>query len=218
MDRVSLGFVGSYRGLQLLKKGYIDVSPIHLLDPISGEYNVPFIEKDNELRNKAILIRGYRRRLVLAFRKGNPKNIKGFEDLLRPDIRFINRNKGSGTRIYIDKVLEDMAKKRGQSLAEIMRSINGYWYEVSTHTGVAAAIAQGRADAGVCTEYSAILYKLDYIPLTWEYYDFLVNIQSLSKNAVDKFIEGLRNSSIRQLVNSFAGYEVPAEMGSKLCC
>jgi putative molybdopterin biosynthesis protein len=218
MDRVSLGFVGSYRGLQLLKKGYIDISPIHLLDPISGEYNVPFIEKDNELRNKAILIRGYRRRLVLAFRKGNPKNIKGFEDLLRPDIRFINRNKGSGTRIYIDKVLEDMAKKRGQSLAEIMRSINGYWYEVSTHTGVAAAIAQGRADVGVCTEYSAVLYKLDYIPLTWEYYDFLVNIQSLSKNAVEKFIEGLRNPSIMQLVNSFTGYEVPAEMGSKLCC
>jgi putative molybdopterin biosynthesis protein len=218
IDKVSLGFVGSYRGLQLMKKGYIDVSPIHLLDPVTGEYNVPLIKSDGELRSKAMLIRGYRRRLVLAFEKGNPKNIKGFEDLLRHDIRFVNRNRGSGTRIYIDKILEDVAKKMGQSFLEIVKRVNGYWYEVSTHTGVAAAIAQGRADAGVCTEYAAILYNLDYIPLTWEYYDFLINIQSMNKSAIRKFIDGLRDSLTRSIINSFRGYEASSDTGSKLCC
>lgn len=218
IDRVSIGFVGSYRGLQLMRRGYIDVSPIHLLDPATGEYNIPFIEKDKELSNKAVLVRGYRRKLVLAFAKGNPKNVKGFEDILRTDIRFVNRNRGSGTRIYIDKVLEDIAKSSSQSFSKIVRNISGYWYEVSTHTGVAAAIAQGRADVGVCTEHAAMLYNLDYIPLTWEYYDFLINVHSMDKNIIKKFIEGLRNPLTKDVVNSFRGYEAPSEMGLKLCC
>jgi putative molybdopterin biosynthesis protein len=218
IDRVSIGFVGSYRGLQLMRRGYIDVSPIHLLDPATGEYNIPFIEKDKELSNKAVLVRGYRRKLVLAFAKGNPKNVKGFEDILRTDIRFVNRNRGSGTRIYIDKVLEDIAKSSSQSFSKIVRNINGYWYEVSTHTGVAAAIAQGRADVGVCTEHAAMLYNLDYIPLTWEYYDFLINVHSMDKNIIKKFIEGLRNPLTKDVVNGFRGYEAPSEMGLKLCC
>ncbi len=218
IDRVSIGFVGSYRGLQLMRRGYIDVSPIHLLDPATGEYNIPFIEKDKELSNKAVLVRGYRRKLVLAFAKGNPKNVKGFEDILRTDIRFVNRNRGSGTRIYIDKVLEDIAKSSSQSFSKIVRNISGYWYEVSTHTGVAAAIAQGRADVGVCTEHAAMLYNLDYIPLTWEYYDFLINVHSMDKNIIKKFIEGLRNPLTKDVVNGFRGYEAPSEMGLKLCC
>jgi len=217
-DMVSLSFVGSYKGLQLIKKGYIDISPIHLLDSATGEYNLPFIKRDAELKARAILVRGYRRRLVLAFKKGNPKNIKGIEDLLRHDIRFVNRNKGSGTRIYIDMVLEAIAKKLGQSFNEIVKHVNGYWYEVPTHNSVAAAIAQGRADVGVCTEYTAVLYGLDYIPLTWEYYDFLINAMSLSKESVRRFIEGLKTSLAREVINSVIGYEVPPDMGLKLCC
>ncbi len=214
----SISFVGSFKGLELVKKGYVDISPIHLLDPETGEYNVPFIQRDETLRSRVALIRGYRRRLVLAFKRGNPKGISGIEDILRNDVRFVNRNRGSGTRMYIDKLLKDLALKLGKNFNELVKSINGYWYEVPTHTGVAAAIAQGRADTGVCTEYAAILYGLDYIPLTWEYYDFAINLQSLEKEQVKRFIDGLKSGEVKEFINSFRGYEAPPDIGSKICC
>ncbi|MDK6029087.1 molybdopterin biosynthesis protein [Ignisphaera sp. 4213-co] len=218
IERFALSFIGSYKGLDLVRRGYVDIAPVHLFDPVSGEYNVPFIKNDEILKKMAILVRGYRRRLVLAFRKGNPKNIKGFADIVREDIRFVNRNKGSGTRALIDKMIMNLSRQMGIEFSALVKRINGYWYEISTHTGVAAAIAQGRADVGVCSEYAAISYGLDYLPLTWEFYDFLINVNSLEKDAVKKFIDLLLKTESRELINSFKGYEAPNDMGSKLCC
>lgn len=218
IQKTSLSFIGSYKGLDLLRKGYIDIAPIHLFDHVSGEYNVPFIKSDEKLKSSAVLIRGYKRRLVLAFRKGNPKNIKGFDDVLRGDIRFVNRNRGSGTRAYIDKLFMDLSKQLGLSFNDLIRRVNGYWYEVSTHSGVAAAIAQNRADVGICSEYAARSYGLDYIPLTWELYDFAINARSLEKGFIQRFIEVLASPEARDLVNSFKGYEASEDMGSKVCC
>jgi molybdenum cofactor synthesis domain-containing protein len=202
--------VGSLAGLISVSKGYGDVAPIHLLDPITRKYNVEYVKQYKDV----VLISGYRRRLVLAYRPGNPKNIRGFEDLLRPDVRFVNRNRGSGTRVYIDMVLKDIAVAMGIEFHELIQRINGYTYEVSSHTGVAAAIAQGRADVGVCVEYAAKIYGLEYKPLTWEEYDFAVHIQSLeTKDTVKLFVEALKSPYIKKFVSSYPGYEPKEDMG-----
>ncbi len=198
--------VGSLEGLKALGKGLCDVAPTHLLDEGSGVYNEPFMERLG-LRGKAVLVKGWRRRLVLAYAKGNPKGIKGFEDLLREDVVFVNRNKGSGTRTFVDTRLRELARKLGMSFSELVSRIRGYTYEVNTHTGVAAAIAQGRADVGVCIEVAAKMYGLDYTPLTWEEYDFAISIDSLSKPAIERFISTLSSPRLREVLSRFPGYE-----------
>jgi putative molybdopterin biosynthesis protein len=202
--------VGSLAGLVNVAKGYGDVAPIHLLDPRTKNYNIEYVKQYKDLT----LIAGYRRKLVLAYKPGNPKNIESFEDILRPDVRFVNRNRGSGTRVYIDMVLKDLANAMSVEFSELIKKVNGYTYEVSSHTGVAAAIAQGRADAGICVEYAAKMYGLEYKPLTWEEYDFALYKHSLEfKRAVKLFVEALKSVYIRKLVGSYPGYEPKENMG-----
>jgi len=202
--------VGSYIGLQYVARGYGDIAPIHLLDPETNTYNTTFVAKYRDL----VLVAGYRRRIVLAFKRGNPKKIKSLRDALRDDVRFVNRNKGSGTRILIDILFKEIAKEIGVDYNDLVKKINGYTYEVNTHTAVAAAIAQGRADMGLCIEYAARLYNLDYIPIAWEEYDFAVHRDSLSKPSVRRFISYLGSDEGRRVVASIPGYEPKKEMGS----
>ena len=210
MQSVRVLTVGSYIGLQYVAKGYGDIAPIHLLDPETNTYNITFIAKYKNL----VLVAGYKRRIVLAFKRGNPKKIKSLKDALREDVRFVNRNKGSGTRILIDILFKEVAKEMGVDYNDMIRKINGYTYEVNTHTAVAAAIAQGRADMGLCIEYAARLYDLEYIPIAWEEYDFAVHKESLSKPSVKKFLSYLKSDEGRRIVESVPGYEPKKEMGS----
>ncbi len=219
LHRFKVVSIGSYNGVELIKKGYIDIAPIHIFDIEEGLYNIPLFHKDAAIREKAFLVKGYERRLVLAFKQGNPKNISSIEDILREDIRFVNRNRGSGTRAFIDYLLNNIAKQRGVPFSEIIKKINGYRYEVSTHNGVAAAIAQGRADVGVCIEYAAIIYNLSYIPLAWEYYDFIVSKDSYkSKDVVKAFLNALKSNDVKDMINSTRGYRASEAMGEIICC
>ncbi len=130
-----------------------------------------------------------------------------------------NRNRGSGTRAFIDYLLNNIAKQRGVPFSEIIKKINGYRYEVSTHNGVAAAIAQGRADVGVCIEYAAIIYNLSYIPLAWEYYDFIVSKDSYkSKDVVKAFLNALKSNDVKDMINSTRGYRASEAIGEIICC
>ncbi|MCS7111685.1 MAG: molybdopterin biosynthesis protein [Ignisphaera sp.] len=210
--------VGSYRGLELIGKGYIDIAPIHIFNPESNSYNIDVIRSDETLRNVALIVRGYGRRLVLAFRKGNPKNIKSYRDIVREDVRFINRNRGSGTRTYIDFLLERVARELGKAFKELTKTINGYSYEVSTHNGVAAAISQDRADVGICIEYAAVKYGLDYIPLTMENYDFVIFRKSIEKPAIRDFITMLKDNSIKSIIQRHPGYQPYNDTGEIICC
>jgi len=212
IDETRLVWLGSLEGLRVISTGFSDIAPTHLVDEVSGVYNKPFIERMG-LKDRVVLIAGYRRRLVLAFARGNPKNIRGFEDLLRDDVLFINRNRGSGTRFFIDRALREIASKLGTSFGEVVKRVRGYEYEVSTHSAVAAAIASGRADAGVCIEYAAVQHGLDYIPLAWEEYDFAVLRESLNDPRVARFIEYLRSDECRELLRSLRGYEPHPRMG-----
>lgn len=207
---------GSYLGLELVKKGYIDVAPVHLLDEKTGNYNVPFIERDDDLKNRVVLYGGYSRKLVLAHR---PEiSLSSFEDIIDLGLRFVNRNRGSGTRSFIDIELKKVAAKRGIEFEKLKKSINGYYYEVTTHSGVAAAISQGRADAGVCVELAAKMYGLPYIPLQYEHFDFIVNKKSLNKNAVLTFLSYLSSDVGRKTIDSHYGYKSDEKTGEKVCC
>jgi len=216
LERVGMAFVGSFRGLSLLKRGVIDIAPIHLLDPATGEYNIPFLRADEELREKAVLIRGYRRKLVLAYRKG--EEVSGIEELIERGKRFVNRNVGSGTRAYVDTMLSRLAERMGVKKEELSRKLKGYEYEAPNHNAVAAAIAQGRADAGICIEHAALLYNLDYREVAEERYDFAVLKDSMEKGAVKSLIELLRSGRLREIAERYHGYEIDEAAGRAVCC
>jgi len=199
--------VGSTEGLRALGEGVADVAPTHLLDEESRIYNVPFLERMG-LRNRAVLVKGWRRKLVLAYAPGNPKKIRGLEDLLRKGVLFVNRNKGSGTRVFIDLKLRELADRLGMDFESLVARVRGYELEVSTHTAVAAAIAHGRADAGVCIEAAAAMYGLEYVELGWEEYDFAIARESLDNSVVEKFLEFLSDRELlRNVLSRFPGYE-----------
>lgn len=150
---VKLLAVGSHGGLAAASRGECDLAPIHLLDPETDSYNVSFLKPGLKL------LRGYRRMQGIATRSDETRDIT--ELLNDPSVRMVNRNRGAGTRILIDRLLEG-------------RKPPGYPYEPRSHYAVAAAIDQGRADWGVTIESVARDAGLRFVPLQAEEYDFVV--------------------------------------------
>src|SRR5208282_18827 len=139
--------VGSVGGFHAVKRGEADMAGVHLQDEASGEYNLPFLPSYG-LKESAVLVRGYDREQGLIVRQGNPKKIREIRDLLRDNVRFINRNKGSGTRLLIERHLTQLASSVGTDLDGLSMKIHGYGYEVKSHSAVAAAVKNDRADVG----------------------------------------------------------------------
>ncbi|MEM3833499.1 MAG: molybdopterin biosynthesis protein [Thermoprotei archaeon] len=205
--------IGSVGGWLAVKRGEADIAGTHLFDEQTNEYNIPFMDTYG-LRGKAVLIRGYVRLQGFIVEKGNPLNIKSFEDLLKPNIRFINRNKGSGTRALIDMKLRELAFTKNISFQELISMIRGYYTEAKTHSGVAAAIAQGRADVGVAIKSVADAYDLDFIPIGEEFYDFLIPIDRLEKDSVKKFVNVLKSQEFADaLQKRLSGYKIHKDTG-----
>ncbi|ADY01488.1 molybdenum cofactor synthesis domain [Vulcanisaeta moutnovskia 768-28] len=202
--------VGSMGGLYAVKRGEADVAGLHLVDEETGQYNVPYMIKYSV--NNAVLIRGYSREQGLIIPRGNPKNIRSVEDLLRDDVRIVNRNKGAGTRFLLDMKLKEIASKMGIKFEDLVKRINGYYYEVKTHTAVAAAVAQGKADVGVGIRAAAAMYSLDFIPLGWESYDFAISIDRLEKDSVKAFLSMLRSNEFKEALERLPGYRVPNDI------
>lgn len=204
--------VGSLAGLIAVSKGGADIAGIHLLDERTNTYNVSYI-RSLSLDGRVVLIRGYVRSVGLIIPKGNPKGIKGVKDLLRSDVVFVNRNRGSGTRTLLDILLRGLAKELNISFEEVIKSIRGYTVEAKTHTAVAAAVAQGRADVGLGIKAAADMYGLDFIELRKECYDFVVNVDSLRKSVVKEFVNVLRSEEFRYRMSMLGGYEVSDDVG-----
>ncbi len=203
--------VGSTGGLLAVKRGEADLAGTHLLDEETNMYNIPFIEKFG-LKN-VVLVKGYEREQGFIVAKGNPKGIRGFEDLLRKDVSFINRNRGSGTRVLIDMNLRVLAEKRGLSFEELVRNIRGYDVEANTHTAIAVAVSMGKADVGVGIKTVAEKYNLDFIPIRPEEYDFVIRKERLNKESVRKFLETLRSEEFRKAVKNLPGINVTEMTG-----
>ncbi len=198
--------VGSTAGWKAVGKGEADIAGTHLLDEDTMTYNIRFMQK-YDLHGKATLVRGYSRRHGLTVSKGNPKHIESFRDLLRKDVLFINRNKGSGTRAFIDQNLRKLD-------ADPENNVRGYTYEARTHSAVAAAVSQGRADAGIGIEIFADAYNLDFIPLGEEIFDFLISKQKIDKPSVQGFLRVLRSASFAEkLPLRLRGYNTLPETG-----
>ena len=143
--------VGSSGGLAAIRRGETDIAGTHLLDERTGEYNISFLDRYG-IKDKTILVRGYDRRQGLIVKKGNPKRITGPEDLLREDLSFINRNPGSGTRILLDMKLNEVVQSKKIPFEEIVSKVKGYRTEAKSHTAVAVAVLQGKADVGLGIE------------------------------------------------------------------
>jgi putative molybdopterin biosynthesis protein len=161
--RVKLLAVGSQGGLTAALRGECDAAPIHLLDPASGEYNRPFLEAS--LR----LLPGYARQQGVVTRADETRDIESL--LADPELRMVNRNRGSGTRILIDQLLGE-------------RRPPGYPYEPRSHFAVAAAVSQGRADWGVTIETVARQAGLRFQSLQAEYYDFAIPADRWDRPAI----------------------------------
>ena len=188
--------VGSLEGLVTISRGDAHMTGVHLLDPETSEYNLTFIRKYLPTA-KPITVQFLRREQGLIVRKDNPLGITGFEDLSRREVRFINRQKGSGTRVLLDHHLE--------RLGIDPRIISGYEDCLSTHTEVAAAVRGGRADAGLGVRAAAP--DLDFIPVTTERYDLVVRKKCFYTEPIQKCLDVMRSRRFRDRVTEMGGYD-----------
>lgn len=195
---VSSSHVGSMGAIMAIKRGEAQMGAIHLLDESTGEYNNSYIAK--HFPNGGVkLVKGVKRIQGIMVAKGNPKNIKSFEDMQRDDISYVNRQKGSGTRILCDYLIKD----KGMDASKIY----GYEREEFTHTSVAAQIATGTADAGLGIYSAAKTYDLDFIPICNEEYDLLIDASAYETKSVQDFINVLHTDELKTRLQNLGGYE-----------
>jgi putative molybdopterin biosynthesis protein len=195
--------VGSVGGFRAVKRGEPDIAGVHLQDEVTGQYNIPFITQYG-LEKSAFLIRGYDREQGLIVKRGNPKRIRGVADLLRADVSFINRNKGSGTRLLIDRHLTQLASTRETDLENLTSKIQGYGYEAKTHSAVATAVKNDRADVGFGIRTVAETPGLEFVKLDDEKYDFLIPGDRIEKKSVSAFLELLRSQEFSRTLKQRA--------------
>jgi putative molybdopterin biosynthesis protein len=189
-----------------LRRGEAHVAGSHLLDPATGEYNVAAIRQYMpDVPVKVVALVG--REQGLLVRSGNPKAINGVRDLTRPDVRFVNRQRGAGTRVLLDYQL----KQRGM----LPDSIQGYNEEEYTHLGVAAAVASGRADCGLAIAAAAQALGLAFIPLFQERYDLVMPGAFARDDLLRPLFEVLEDPKFREAIGKLPGYDVSV-MGSTI--
>lgn len=194
---IASSHVGSMGGIIAVKRRECHLSGIHLLDEETGEYNTTYIEKYLSTQPVA-LIKCVNRVQGIITAKGNPKGIKSLEDLRGN--RFVNRQKGSGTRILLDYLM----KQSGITANEI----NGYEREEFTHLSVAALVASNSADAGLGVYSAAFIYGLDFVPICEEEYDFVLPKQYLELDLVKKFIDVIESQEFKNELEKIGGYKM----------
>jgi len=191
--------VGSLGGLIALDREEAHIAGSHLLDIDTGEYNFKFIKKyvrNIDVRVIALAMRNQ----GLLVKKNNPKKIESLTDLLRKDVKYINRQKGAGTRILLDYYLK---------INEIpFEQIKGYGQEEYTHLGVAAAIASGRADCGLGIAAASLAYDLWFVPLFTERYDLVINQRFADSELIYPLYGVLENPTFKKTISKLFGYDI----------
>lgn len=195
--RLCSSHVGSMGAVTAVRTHTAHLGGIHLLDTESGKYNESYIKKFFP-QGGARLIKGVGRIQGLMVKKGNPLNIKGFEDIRA--CRYVNRQKGSGTRILCDCLV----KKHGLDESKI----EGFYTEEFTHTAVAAQIASGNADCGLGIYSAAKMYDLDFIEICVEEYDFLIDEKAYNSDGVQAFLEVLKSEKLKKRLSEMGGYRL----------
>ena len=190
--------VGSTGGLMALKTGETHMAPTHLLDMETGEYNRTYLKKYVP-HKKIALVKCVNRIQGFMVQKGNPKNITKFEDLERKDVKFVNRQRGSGTRLLLDYNLN--------KLNIDFKNIKGYYREEFTHLAVAAAVEAGDADAGLGVFSAANMMGLDFIPVCNEEYDLAIPEEYLELDIIKEFIETIKSEEFKEKLDELGGYD-----------
>ncbi|MEW6567892.1 MAG: molybdopterin biosynthesis protein [Chloroflexota bacterium] len=197
--RLTSANVGSQGGLVALRRGEAHFAGCHLLDPQTGEYNVPYLARYLP-GVPVVLVTLVGRQQGLVVPSGNPKGIRTLSDLARPDVTFVNRQRGAGTRVLLDYHLAQLGIGP--------ESIRGYPTEEYTHLAVAAAVASGRADCGLGIRAAAAALGLDFIPLFEERYDLAIPRQHYTSPLLQPLLEVLNDPRFRQAVAALPGYDV----------
>ena len=194
----SLG-VGSQEGLRALARGEAHFAGIHLLDPTTGVYNIPAVQK-HVPHLPVVVMRFVQRAQGLIVPRGNPKGLHTLSDLIRPDVTFINRQPGSGTRQLLDYHL--------RRLRIDPTSIRGYDRMEHSHLAVAAAVRNGVADVGLGILAAARALDLDFIPLFLEHYDLVIPIAHYESELMAPLLAVIATDDFRQTVAALGGYEL----------
>ena len=190
--------VGSLGGLLALRRGESHVAGSHLMDEETGEYNVAFVQRYLP-GTPVVLVNLVRRVQGLIVPAGNPKRLSSLADLAREDVRFVNRQRGSGTRVLLDYMLG------GSGTAQ--DAIRGYDREEYTHLAVAAAVAGGGVDAGLGVLSAARALELDFVPLQSERFDLVIPTDFYRREMLAPVLDVIRSGAFRRRVDELGGYD-----------
>ncbi len=194
---LSSSHVGSMGGLMAIKRGVCHLAGSHLLNTEDGSYNLSDIRKflpDIPLKRVQLVFRDQ----GFMISRDNPKGIKGVEDLVRKDIRFVNRQSGSGTRILLDYRLKQLNLNP--------KDINGYEIDEFTHMSVAAAVLGGTADMGLGIFAAARALNLDFIPVVTEQYDLIIPERFFDTQNIQRLLTTIRTPDFKRRVEKLGGY------------
>jgi molybdate-binding protein/DNA-binding transcriptional regulator YhcF (GntR family) len=196
---LQLAYAGSLGGLIALAEGKAEIAGCHLWDEESDTYNAPFVRRLLPGRRVALLTIAHRR-LGLITPPGNPRRLSSLADLTRGGVRFVNRQRGTGTRVWFDAQLR---------LAGLDSSaVAGYEREVTTHAEIARSIAEGQADVGLGIETAAIAYGLDFVRLATEPYDLIIPSGTWPLPPVQALVAWLASAEGRAAISALGGYEI----------
>lgn len=194
---LELSFMGSLHAIEEFADGRADMAGFHL--PVGDRSAVkPFLKRLRPQRDR--LIRFADREQGLIVPRGNPGHLRTFRDIAMKGVRFLNRQRGSGTRLIIDRMLEDAGLAPDD--------INGYPTEEFTHAAVAATVASGGADVGFGLRAAAAEYQLGFVPLVRERYFLAARAKELESAGVSRFITALQSAAGVRAIRAFPGYEV----------
>ena len=184
--------------LTWLKEGKVHIAGSHLEDPKTGEFNLPFVREvfpDDDFN--VITFARWEEGLVVA--SGNPKRIRKPEDLTHRGVRFVNRERGSGSRALLDKLL--------QQTAVPATKVNGYDRVAYGHLAAAYCVVSGDADACIATRSAAQTFGLDFVPLHSARYDLVMRKKTAGLPAVKAFLDVLQRATLRRKLEMLAGYD-----------
>jgi molybdate-binding protein/DNA-binding transcriptional regulator YhcF (GntR family) len=197
-QRLELNFTGSLGGLIALAEGKAQLAGSHLWDEESDTYNAAYIQRLLPGKRVAMVTMAHRR-LGLIVPAGNPMRLNGLEDLSSPGVIFVNRQPGSGTRVWLDFNL--------RKLGIPSKTIRGFDLEKRTHAEVAQAIAEGKANAGLGLDSAALAYGLTFVFLRRERYDFIITAEQISHPSVAALLEWLKSPLAKSAIASLGGYD-----------
>ncbi len=199
--------VGSLDGLIALRQGLCHMAGCHLFDPVGGEFNTSFVRHLFPGQPMHMITLAHRQQGLLVASR-NPKGIQSLEDLVRDDVKFVNRNQGSGTRLWLDQQLKALSIGSTQ--------ISGFNTEVNTHALVAEAVLSDKVDVGLGVFAAAQRFQLDFVPLFEERFDLVIPGEYYSTAAIATLFDHLHSGAFHRSVEGLVGYDARQSGAEKI--